>query len=78
MDNKQYRQCELHKNLDGGAVSRHVAFIPSDKAKVGKVLKLPDPLGDGWVVDSIGPVRTFDDVDKMRDNLKRFKWVLGE
>ena len=78
MDNsKQYRQCELHKT-EGDSVSRHVAFIPSSKAKVGKVLRLPEPWGDGWVVDSVGPIRVWDDVDKIRENLKRFGWSLGK
>ena len=78
MENRQYRQCEMHKALNGTAVARHVAYIPSDKAKIGKTINLPEPWGDGWIVDSIGPVREFEDVDRMRENLKRFKWVLGE
>jgi hypothetical protein len=77
MSEKQYRQCELSK-ASGSQVQRHVAFIPSDKAKPGKYLKLPSPWGDGWLVDSVGPVREIEDVDQARDNLKRFQYVLGD
>jgi hypothetical protein len=79
VDSKQYRQCFMSSKQEDGSVFRHAAYLPNEKAKLGKKLDI-DLYGKtikGFVVDFVGPVVTIEDVDKARENLKRFKWVLG-
>jgi hypothetical protein len=80
MDNKQYRQCHMTSTQEDGSKLHHTAFLPSEKAKLGKALDIE--LGGKWikgfVIDFVGSTVTIDDVDKARENLKRFQWVLGE
>jgi hypothetical protein len=65
---------------DDGAILHYTAYIPSEKAQVGKVLDI-DINGEtirGFVVKLAGLAVTLDDTDRGRENLKRFRWVLGK
>jgi hypothetical protein len=56
MGKDKYRQCKLHKNVDGN-ISEMVTFLPEKFASIGKVVKLKSEDGvwvDGWVVVSAG------------------------
>lgn len=53
-----FKQCMMHRRQEGlPGVSVHVAWIPEELAKVGKVLELLDShTGEwtgGWVVESV-------------------------
>lgn len=55
---KFYKHTTMHKPLpNDGGIQVHIAWIPEEFAKVGKVLKLKDPISgewdDGWVVQSV-------------------------
>ena len=70
----------MSRQLTDGSVERHVAFIPSEKAKLGKILDL-DFDGEtrkGFRVDEVWGIVTVDDVDRWRESHKRFQWVLGD
>jgi hypothetical protein len=75
----QYRQCFMRRQLPDGSAEVHVAFLPTEFAKVGKVVDLTIGEEDkkGFKVEFAGDVRTIEDVDRWRDAHKRFDWVLG-
>lgn len=75
-----YRQCLLSRKDEEGHDRAEVAWIPNEFAKVGKRLMImtgDDHWVDGWVVKEAYSSADFDDTQDMRDNHKRFKWVLG-
>jgi hypothetical protein len=76
---RMYRQCSLSRTLESGAIERHVAYIPNERAKVGKILdlKFGEELRKGWRVDEVGPCRELSDLDLAHGDHKRFEWVLG-
>ena len=80
MKSNQYRQCTMHADQPDGSILRHVAYLPSEKAKLGKTVDIVDDGKEykGFVIDFVGESVTIDDVDKVRENLKRFGWVLGK
>lgn len=52
-----YRQCRLHKQMDGKRTMVQVAWIPSQFATQGRTLKIRDRDGEwinGWKVIDIG------------------------
>jgi hypothetical protein len=77
---KQYRQCSMSSKQEDGSVLKHVAYLPSEKAKVGKAVdvELGGKWVEGFVIESMGTSVTIEDVDKARENLKRYQWVLGK
>ena len=64
----------------GTATEIHVAFLPTEFAKVGKTvgIKFGDEWREGFVIDSVGPCRVLSDMDLGREDYKRFRWVLGK
>ena len=80
MENNNYRQCFMASVQEDGSVLHHAAYLPSEKARVGKCLdiELGGKLIKGFVIYFVGSSVKIDDVDKARENLKRFQWVLGE
>lgn len=81
MENKNYRQCMMSSKQEDGSYLHHTAYLPTEKAKMGKLLDIE--IGGKWISGFkiyfvSDTVRTIDDVDNYRENMKRFKWVLGE
>lgn len=69
-----YRQCELRR---GDSVD--VAWIPSNYARKGKRLRIgEDP--SVWEVSAVygGTNLTAEEMLRRREDLMRFRWVLGE
>jgi len=79
MEKQQYRQCFMRRKLADGSVESYTAFLPTSHAKVGKTVDLDfdSERKTGFRVESVGDVRTIDDVDRWRESHKRFNWVLG-
>lgn len=69
----------MSRQVEGGE-EKYVAYLPTDFAKVGKVvcLKFGEEWRDGWLIDSVGPVRNMTDMDLSREDHKRYEWVLGK
>lgn len=80
MEKTQFRQCVMRRKLPDGSVEVHTAFLPTSHAKVGKTVDLDfgSERRAGFKVESVGEVRTIEDVDRWRENHKRFEWVLGD
>ena len=76
-----YKQCRLVKTTNTGKLYQ-VSWIPSQFAKVGKVLQLKnsntDTWDSGWIVESAGEAHEFDELDRQRDAQKRWANVLDE
>ena len=56
--NVKYVQCAMRRNIAGGSV-RTTSYIPTQFAKLGKMLKLKDEhdhWSNGWVVECVGDV----------------------
>jgi hypothetical protein len=56
--NVKYAQCSMRRIVDGSCVVT-TSYIPTQFAKVGRVLKLKDSDDrwvDGWVVETVGDV----------------------
>lgn len=72
-----YRQCSLERPTENGKVT-HVAWIPSQFAKVGKKVQI-DSLGEElWtVVFASSSTRTMDEMEDQRGAHKRFAEVLS-
>jgi len=62
-----YTQCKLKKKTQDGE-THQMSWIPSEFAKVGKVLKLRDEGTDnwdnGWVVEAAYSTRTWEEVNR--------------
>lgn len=50
-----YRQCELTQAIAGGH-RRHVAWLPSDDVRIGRIIRIDDIDGT-WRIDSAGTPR---------------------
>lgn len=48
-----YRQCVLHRSIPTG-VAEHVAWIPSELARVSKIVKIDEFPGCRWSIVSVG------------------------
>ena len=68
---KLYRQCEL---VNGD--KRRVAFIPNEKAKAGKILRIGDE--DGWRVAKTYDVLSEEDLELQHLALKGWQSVLPD
>lgn len=69
----RYTQCVLEQNDFQGTVRRLVTYIPSDLAKIAKVLRLMNDDGEwesGWKVVSLG---TSIDEEHLPDTHKAIK-----
>jgi hypothetical protein len=62
-----YTQCRLKKKTPEGSMNQ-MSWIPSEFAKVGKVLKLreedTDQWDDGWIVEAAYSTRSWEEVNK--------------
>ena len=75
-----YKQCKLVRPSTG---QFEVAWIPNEFAKKGRWLKIKQADGswvNGWQVEEAfgGTTLSAEEFEKKRDDLRRFKWVLGE
>lgn len=71
-----YRQCELHRPRTG---ETDIAWIPASFAKRGKWLRIgEDPVT--WQVTEVyaGTTLTAEQMLRLREELKRFQYVLGD
>lgn len=60
-----YRQCMLVLTSNDGSLRFvDICWIPTDKAKVGRVLRIDDV--DGWVVRATYAARSFEDLEGER------------
>lgn len=62
-----YTQCRLKKKTEAGSMHQ-MSWIPTEFAKVGKVIKLRDEdtdvWDDGWVVEAAYSTRSWEEVNK--------------
>ncbi len=74
MSNEMYKQCELRD----GSGRVDTAWIPTKHARQGKLLRIgDDPVS--WKVTAVfDGVCSEEGLLAARENLKRFKWVLGK
>lgn len=70
---KSYTQCKLEKPLQEG-IAQQVAWIPSDKAVIGNVIKLKDKetssWDDGWKVIEASHTRSSEEANERSRDLK--------
>lgn len=78
MEKVSYTQCKMERKLPGGAKQTHVAFIPTNFAKVGRNIEIMmdgDDEGswsEGWVVIERGATVDRVDLEKQRTAQKSF------
>ena len=76
----QYTQCRMERKNKDGSKSIHVAFIPSEFAKVGRHIQIKDTdkdvWDDGWVVVDKGSSMSSEAADQQRGAHKAFATVL--
>lgn len=73
---QNYKQCLLTNNG-----YQDISWIPSQFAREGKILsiKIDNEWVNGWLVEEVYPsICTREDIDNIRSQNKRFKFVLGE
>ncbi len=79
-----YRQCRLVKKV-GNSQLVHIAWIPGEFAKVGKVVSLRTASGSvksfegwdsDWVVEAVYGMMTHEEADAQRTAHKQFERVL--
>lgn len=71
-----YRQCELRRPRSGEI---DIVWIPAGLARVGKWLRVGDDPGT-WQVAEVytGTNLTADQMLRLREDLNRFQYVLGD
>ena len=69
MSETMFRQCEMTQATERGFL-RYVAWLPTDHARVGHLVRLDGEDGV-WRVESVGPARTQTIVEAFAANARR-------